>query len=351
MDNRERISVVVPCYNERQALPCFYEAVRKIAEEREDLSFEFIFVNDGSDDGTEQYMKELAREDSRVCYVSLSRNFGKEAAMLAGLKYASGDYVAVMDADMQDPPELLPQMYDILGQGEYDCVASRRADRKGEAVIRSFFARMFYRIMGRISDTDIVDGARDFRLMTRRMTDSILELGEYNRFTKGIFGWVGFETKWISYENRERVAGETKWSFFKLFSYSVEGIVNFSTVPLRIASFVGMILCIASFISVVLIVVRKLIFGDPVAGWASLICVMLFTGGIELCCMGILGKYLACTYLETKKRPVYIVKESNYRNDSEGLRSYRTDVKSDDSDRTSKGMRKNEDVAEDEKAD
>lgn len=311
MDSEERISVVVPCYNERQALPCFYKAVKRMAEERESLGFEFIFVNDGSNDGTEQYMKELASEDGRVCYVSLSRNFGKEAAMLAGLTYASGDYVAVMDADMQDPPELLLSMYDILCEGEYDCVAARRGDRKGEPVLRSFFARMFYWIMGRISDADIVDGARDFRLMTRRMVDSILELGEYNRFTKGIFGWVGFETKWISYENRERVAGETKWSFFKLFKYSLEGIVNFSTVPLRIASFMGMMFCMAAFISVIFIVVRKLIFGDPVAGWASLICVMLFTGGIQLFCMGILGKYLACTYLETKRRPVYIVKESN----------------------------------------
>ncbi len=311
MDTCERISVVVPCYNERQALPCFYEAVRRIAQERKCLKFEFILVNDGSDDGTEQYMKELAAEDERVCYVSLSRNFGKEAAMLAGLKYASGDYVAVMDADMQDPPELLLSMYDELCHGEHDCVAACRGDRNGEPMLRSLFARMFYRIMGRISDTDIVDGARDFRLMTRKMTDSILELGEYNRFTKGIFGWVGFETKWISYENRERVAGETKWSFFKLFKYSLDGIVNFSTVPLRVASFMGMVFCMVSFLSVIFIVIRRLIFGDPVAGWASLICVMFFIGGIQLFCMGIFGKYLACTYLETKGRPVYIVKESN----------------------------------------
>lgn len=311
MEN-DKISVVVPCYNERKALPHFYEAIQKIAKMREDLIFEFVFIDDGSRDGTALYLKDIASKDDRVVYVSFSRNFGKEAAMYAGLQHATGDYVAIMDADMQDPPELLPKMYDMIQEEACDSIATRRSDRKGEPVIRSFFSKMFYKVIGKISETNVVDGARDFRLMKRKMVDSILEMGEYNRFTKGIFDWVGFETKWISFENVERVAGETKWSFWKLVKYSIDGIVNFSTIPLRISSVMGLLLCIVALCFILFVAVRKMIFGDPVNGWASLVCVVLFIGGVQLFCMGIMGKYLACTYMETKRRPLYIVKDSNF---------------------------------------
>ncbi len=275
------------------------------------MEFELIFVNDGSKDDTLKILKEFAQNDSQVKYISFSRNFSEEAAMYAGLQKSTGDYVAIMDADMQDPPSLLPEMYEILQKEDYDNVATRRTSRDGEPPIRSFFAKLFYRIINKISKADIVDGARDFRLMKRTMVDAILEMGEYNRFSKGIFGWVGFKTKWQPYVNIERVAGETKWSFWKLFVYSLEGIVAFSTVPLSIASVIGIVLCFFAFIAIAFVIGRTLVFGDPVEGWPSLVCIITLIGGIQLFCMGIMGQYLAKTYLETKHRPIYIVSETN----------------------------------------
>ena len=272
---------------------------------------EFIFVDDGSRDGTLAALKELAARDGRVRWLALSRNFGKEAAMYAGFCNARGDYVAVMDADMQDPPALLPQMIELLEGGAYDSVATRRVTRQGEPPIRSFCARMCYKLINRISDADIVDGARDFRLMRREMVDAIVSMGEYNRFSKGIFGWIGFRTCWLPYENVERAAGETKWSFWKLFKYSIDGIINFSQVPLSIASWGGILLTALSFVMIAFIVARKLLFGDPVAGWPSLACMITFIGGIQLFCLGIMGQYLAKTYLEVKKRPHFIIAETN----------------------------------------
>ena len=308
----KRISTIIPCYNEQEALPYLLEEIRRVADNMStahDVTCEFLFVNDGSKDKTLDILRQAARQDERVRYISFSRNFGKEAAMYAGLKNATGDYVAIMDADMQDPPSLLPEMYAALLSGEYDSVATRRVDRKGEPPIRSFFARCFYKIINRISDADIVDGARDFRLMKRQMVDAIVSMGEYNRFSKGIFGWVGFRTKWLPYENVERVAGETKWSFWKLFKYSLQGIIAFSTAPLAIASVLGIVLCLAAFLMIAVIVVKTLAYGDPVGG-PSLACIILFLGGIQLLSIGILGQYLAKTYLETKHRPIYIVAET-----------------------------------------
>ena len=273
--------------------------------------YEFLFVNDGSKDATLSILKGLAEKDKHVTYLSFSRNFGKEAAMYAGFTNAKGDYVAVMDADMQDPPALLPQMLALLTSGEYDSVATRRVNREGEPPIRSWFARKFYQIINRISDADIVDGARDFRLMKREMVDAIVEMGEYNRFSKGIFGWIGFRTYWLPYENVNRVAGETKWNFWKLLKYAIDGIINFSQAPLAVASWFGMGMTLLSFIAVIFIVVRKLVFGDPVTGWASTACIITFIGGVQLFCMGIMGQYIAKTYMEVKQRPHYIVAESN----------------------------------------
>ncbi len=308
----KKISVIVPCYNEQEAIPFFYDEIVKISKIMEnDAEFEYLFVNDGSKDKTINVLRELAKRDERVKYVSFSKNFGKEAAMYAGLEKSSGDYIAVMDVDLQDPPELLLQMFQDLESGEYDCVATRRVSRKGEPPIRSLFAKLFYSMINKISKTEIVDGARDYRLMTRQMVDAILEVKEYNRFSKGIFSWVGFNTKWLEYENVERRAGETKWSFWKLLKYSLDGIVAFSTVPLSIASILGLLLCFIAFVLIIVIVVKTLAFGDPVAGYPSLMCVILFVGGVQLFCMGILGKYLSKTYLETKKRPIYLVKEEN----------------------------------------
>lgn len=307
------ISIIVPCYNEEAALPYFWTEIRQVADSMSTtigVDFEFLFVDDGSRDGTLALLRRFSVEDGRARYISFSRNFGKEAAMYAGLQNAGGDYAAVMDADMQDPPALLPEMYEALQSGEYDSVATRRADRKGEPPIRSFFARCFYRIINRISDADIVDGARDFRLMNREMVNAIVSMGEYNRFSKGIFGWVGFRTKWLPYENVERVAGETKWSFWKLFKYSLQGIVAFSTAPLEIAFLLGVVFCLVAFVMICVIIVKTLIFGDPVGGWPSLACMILFMGGVQLLCMGILGQYLAKTYLEAKRRPIYIVAET-----------------------------------------
>lgn len=306
-----KISVIVPCYNEEESLPFFYKEMVKVMDEMNDFSFEIIGINDGSSDNTLKELKNLANKDNRVKYISFSRNFGKEAAIYAGLENSKGEYVVMMDADLQDPPKLLPEMMKYIKEEGYDSVATRRVTRKGEPPVRSFFARMFYKIMNKISKTEIVDGARDYRLMTRQFVNSLLELSEYNRFSKGLFGWVGYNTKWIEFENVERVAGETKWSFWKLLIYSIEGIVAFSTAPLAIAALMGILFCIIAFIFIVVIVVRTLAFGDPVSGWPSTICVILLLGGIQLLCVGILGEYLAKTYLETKKRPIYICKEKN----------------------------------------
>lgn len=308
------LTIVVPCYNEESVLPYFWAEIQEVLDKMSstlDLSIDLLFIDDGSKDGTLDLFRLFSKENEHVRYISFSRNFGKEAALFAGLKYARGDYIAVMDADMQDPPSLLPEMYRILQAGEFDSVATRRVNRKGEPPIRSFFARLFYKLINSISDTDIVDGARDFRLMKRNMVDAVLSLGEYNRFSKGIFGWVGFRTKWLPYENVERVAGETKWSFWKLFLYALQGIMAFSTAPLVISSASGICSCIIAFVMFCWIIIKTLIFGDPVDGWPSLACMVMFMGGIQLFSIGILGQYLAKTYLETKKRPNYIIAESN----------------------------------------
>ena len=305
------ISLVVPCYNEEETIELFYREVNRIWESGicpEEL--EFLFIDDGSRDRTLQILRALSEQDSRVHYVSFSRNFGKEAALYAGLEHARGDYVATMDVDLQDPPDLLPEMYRIITQEDYDCVATYRQTRAGEPVIRSLFAKCFYRIINRISQTEIVDGARDFRFMTRKMVDAILADGEYNRFSKGIYSWVGFRTRWLSYENIERSAGTSKWSFWKLFKYSVEGILAYSTVPLSVVSFLGIFFCAVAFIALCVVVGRALIFGDPVAGWPSLVSIIVFLGGIRLLCLGIVGLYISKIYLETKKRQIYIVQES-----------------------------------------
>lgn len=307
---KEKITAIVPCYNEQEALPLFYKEITRVAGIMKNFEFEFLFINDGSKDGTLDILRNLAQEDKRVRYVSFSRNFGKEAAMYAGFKESRGDYVAVMDADLQDPPALLEEMINYIRVDGYDSVATRRVTRKGEPPIRSFFARMFYKLINKISSTEIVDGARDYRLMTRQMVDAILSMSEYNRFSKGIFGWVGFKTKWLPYENVERVAGETKWSFWKLFLYSIEGIVAFSTAPLVIASILGVLFCMIAFLGIVFIIGRTLIFGDPTSGWPSLACIIFLVGGIQLFSIGIIGQYLSKTYLETKKRPIYIVQET-----------------------------------------
>ena len=305
------ISIIIPCYNEENNLDKICKAVRQIMNEQSGYQYEMLLVNDGSKDHTLQKMIALAGEDKNIKYYSFSRNFGKESAIYAGLSNAKGDYVATMDADMQDPPELLPEMLDILESGEYDSVAARRVSRKGEPPIRSLCARIFYRLINKISDIEIMDGARDFRLMTRPMVESVLTLTEYNRFSKGIFGWVGYRTKWMEYENVERKEGETKWSFWKLLRYSIDGIVNFSNVPLTISSYLGIIMTFVSFLAIVFIIVRKLMFGDPVSGWPSLACIITFVGGIQLFCMGIMGQYLSKTYMEVKKRPHYVIQNTN----------------------------------------
>lgn len=307
----EVISIIVPSYNEEQSLPYFYEEIKRIRPlfAAEGVSFELIFVDDGSKDKTLEVVKALRNQDETVRYISFSRNFGKEAAIYAGLEHSTGDYVVLMDADLQDPPSYLMNMYKAIKEEGFDSVATRRVSRKGEPPIRSFFARMFYKLMNRISNTEIVDGARDYRLMTRQMADAILSMSEYNRFTKGIFGWVGFKTKWMEYENVERVAGETKWSFWKLFKYSLEGIMAFSTAPLALASLLGVILCGVAVIAILFIVIRALLFGDPTSGWPSLACIIIFIGGVQLLCTGVVGQYLAKTYLETKNRPIYICRE------------------------------------------
>lgn len=304
------LSAIVPCYNEEENVRCFYDEFMKNKPffDRKGLDYELIFVDDGSGDGTAQEVRGAIAEDSRVHLISFSRNFGKEAAMYAGMQEAKGDYVAIMDADLQDPPSLLPELYGYLEQG-YDTAATRRSDRKGEPRIRSWFARRFYHLINRMSDTEIVDGARDYRLMKRQVVDAILSLAEYNRFSKGIFSWVGFRTKWVEYENVERQHGQTKWSFWKLFAYAMDGIVAFSTAPLKIASVTGSLFCLVSFVMILVTIIRKLVFGDPTSGWPSLVCIIFLVSGIQMLCLGAVGQYLEKTYLEVKKRPLYIVKE------------------------------------------
>lgn len=304
-------SCIVPCFNEEEVIPLYYEEMQKVRKQEEGkIDFEIIFIDDGSKDKTLEVIKKLSEQDECIHYVSFSRNFGKEAAMYAGFEHANGEYVVTMDVDLQDPPHLIPEMIRSIEEEGYDSVATRRVTRKEEPPIRSFFARRFYGLINKISDADIVDGARDFRMMKRDMVNAILSMPEYNRFTKGIFGWVGFKTKWIEFENVERAAGETKWSFWKLFRYALEGIIAFSTVPLTIVSLIGVIVCIIAFLFLLFVVIRAAIFGDPVAGWPSLICVISFLSGIQLLGIGVVGMYLSKTYLETKKRPIYIKKES-----------------------------------------
>ncbi len=306
----KRLSVIVPCYNEEENVRDFYDELCRNEDffREKQLELEILYVDDGSRDQTVSEVKKLHAQDGRVRLISFSRNFGKEAAIYAGLQKCRGDFVVLMDADLQDPPSLLPEMYSYIEQG-YDSVATRRVTRKGEPVIRSFFARMFYKLMNRISRTEIVDGARDYRLMTRQVVDAILAMTEYNRFTKGIFGWVGYETKWLEYENVERRKGETKWSFWKLFLYSLEGIIAFSTVPLTIASVAGVFFCVVAFVIIIVTVVRKLMFGDPTSGWPSLVCIIMMVSGVQLFCLGIVGQYLSKTYMEVKRRPIYLVRE------------------------------------------
>lgn len=307
------LSVIVPCFNEEAAIPFFYDAMKKLGDDfatkHPEVEFEYIFIDDGSKDKTASVIKKLREDDKRVHFVSFSRNFGKEAALYAGFKKAAGDYVVCMDADLQDPPELLSEMYTAVTEEGYDSAATRRVTRKGEPKIRSFFARMFYKLMNRISDIEFVDGARDYRIMTRKMVDAILGLGENNRFTKGIYSWVGFNTKWIEFENVERIAGESKWSFFGLLRYSFEAILGFSTAPLSLVICFGFVVTVFAFILIIFVVVKTLIYGDPTSGWPSMICIIVFLAGTQLLCTGIVGAYLGKTYLETKNRPIFITRE------------------------------------------
>lgn len=303
------LSIVVPCYNEESTVETFYAHTSAVCAQLDGVDVEYLFVDDGSSDRTLEIIRALGRREKGVRWLSFSRNFGKEAAMYAGLEHAKGDWAAVMDVDLQDPPELLPQLLEIVRGGEYDCAAVRRVDRKGEPPIRSWFARRFYKLINRMSRTEIVDGARDFRLMTRQMVDAILRLGEYNRFSKGIFSWVGFRTRWVETVNVERSGGESKWSFFKLLLYALDGIIAFSTAPLAIASVLGLVFCVIAFVAIIFVIVRQLLWGGSAFGWPSMVCIILFLAGIQLFCIGILGQYLAKTYLEVKRRPIYVLRE------------------------------------------
>ena len=306
----KKVSIIVPCYNEEESIPLFYKEIRKVFS-KINYKLELIFVNDGSKDKTLELIRNLSKKDKEANYISLSRNFGKEAAMWAGLKHSTGDYITVMDCDLQDPPTLIPEMLRLIEEEDYDVVGTRRVTRKGEPPIRSFFARMFYKIINKMSKVEMVDGARDFRMMTRQVVDNILTLKEYNRYSKGLFSFVGFKIKWLEYKNIERVAGETKWSFWKLFLYAIDGIVAFTTAPLTMAATFGILFCLVAFIMIIVIIVKTLVYGDPTSGWPSLACIIFMTNGIELLCIGVIGEYLSKTYLEVKKRPIYIVKESN----------------------------------------
>ena len=307
----KKISIVVPCYNEEEAIPLFYKEINKTSEEIKEYDFEFIFVNDGSKDKSASIMKELAKKDKRVKFIDFSRNFGKEAAMYAGLELSSGDFITTMDVDLQDPPSLLPEMIKGITEEGYDCVATKSTSRNGYSFLRKLFTRWFYKIIAKISKTEMVAGARDYRLMTRQMVDAIINMKEYNRYSKGLFSFVGFKTKWIEFENQERVAGTTKWNFWKLFSYAIDGIVGFSTAPLIVSSIIGVIFCLISFIMIIFIIIRTLIFGDPTSGWPSLACIVFFVSGVQLFCIGIIGQYLSKVYLEVKNRPIYIIKDTN----------------------------------------
>ncbi len=307
----KKISVIVPCYNEEETVNLFYQEINKTINNLNNYKFELIFVNDGSSDNTYNIIKSLASEDKNVKYINFSKNFGKEAAMYAGLELSSGDLVTIMDADLQDPPSLLPQMIDYINNEGYDCVATKSTSRNGYSFLRKTFTRWFYKIIAKISKTQMVEGARDYRLMTRQMVDAIIKMKEYNRYSKGLFSFVGFNTKWIEFENQERVAGTTKWNFWKLFSYALDGIVGFSTAPLIISSIIGVIFCLISFIMIIFIIVKTLVFGDETSGWPSLTCIIFFVSGIQLFCLGIMGQYLSKTYLEVKHRPIYIIKDTN----------------------------------------
>lgn len=306
----KKVSIIVPCYNEEESIPLFYKEIKKVFS-KINYKLELIFVEDGSKDKTLELIKNLSKKDKEANYISLSRNFGKEAAMWAGLKHSTGDYITVMDCDLQDPPTLIPEMLRLIEEEDYDVVGTRRVTRKGEPPIRSFFARMFYKIINKMSKVEMVDGARDYRMMTRQVVDNLLTLKEYNRYSKGLFSFVGFKTKWLEYENIERVAGETKWNFWKLFLYAIEGIVAFTTAPLTMAATFGILFCLVAFIMIIVIIVKTLVYGDPTSGWPSLACIIFMANGIELLCIGVIGEYLSKTYLEVKKRPIYIVKESN----------------------------------------
>lgn len=319
----EKISVLVPCYNEEKALPYFYEELNKnIKNFPKDIDFEIMFINDGSKDKTLDVIKELKEKDNRIKYISFSRNFGKESAIFAGLENASGDYITLMDADLQDPPSLLLDMYKAVKEEGYDSVGTRRVTRKGEPPIRSFFAKLFYKLINSMTSFEMVDGARDYIFITRQVADSIISLKEYNRFSKGLFGFVGFKTKWLEYENIQRVAGETKWSFWKLTKYALEGITAFSTTPLIFSSVLGLFFCIAAFLLILLIIFKTLILGDPTSGWPSLVCIIFMCSGIQLFSLGVIGQYLSKTYLEVKHRPIYLVKETNV----EHLNKYKNNV-------------------------
>ncbi len=306
----KKVSIIVPCYNEEESIPLFYKEIKNVFS-KINYKLELIFIEDGSKDKTLELIRNLSKEDKEVNFISLSRNFGKEAAMWAGLKHATGDFVTVMDCDLQDPPSLIPEMLRLIEEESYDVVGTRRVTRKGEPPIRSLFARMFYKIINKMSKIEMVDGARDFRMMTRQVVDNLLTLKEYNRYSKGLFSFVGFKTKWLEYENIERVAGETKWSFWKLFIYAIDGIVAFSTAPLTIAATFGLLFCFIAFIMIIFIIIKTLVYGDPTSGWPSLACIVFMANGIELLCIGVIGEYLSKTYLEVKNRPIYIIKESN----------------------------------------
>ncbi len=308
-----KISIIVPCYNEEEAIPLFYKEVNKVMRKMKEVKFELLFINDGSIDNTLKEVKELAKSNKEVKYISFSRNFGKEAAIYAGLEHSTGDYVTLLDVDLQDPPEFIEEMYKIIKEEDIDCVGLKTDEHKEYGIFRRFFTSCYYKLVSKLSKTEMVPGARDFRLMTRQMADAVLELKEYNRYSKGIFSFVGFEAKWITYKVPKRVAGSSKWSFFKLFVYAIDAIVGFSTVPLTISIVVGVLFCFISIVAIIIIIIKTLIFGDPVDGWPSLVCIMFFLSGIQLFCTGISGAYLSKTYTEVKKRPIYIIKETNYK--------------------------------------
>lgn len=305
----KKLSIVVPCFNEEDSIPYFYEEIKKVTKDM-NVDLELIFVDDGSKDKTLEVIKDKAN-DKDVKYISFSRNFGKEAAMYAGLEASTGDYTTAMDVDLQDPPSLLPEMIRLIEKEGYDCVATKSTSRNGYSFLRKTFTKWFYDIIGKLSKTEMVPGARDYRLMTRKMVNTIVEMKEYNRYSKGLFSFVGFKTKWIEFENQERVAGTTKWNFWKLFSYALDGIVGFSTAPLTMAAIMGVLFCLIAFIIIIVIIVKTLIFGDPTSGWPSLACIIFMVSGIQLLCLGVIGQYLAKVYLEVKNRPIYIVRESN----------------------------------------